>query len=323
MIQKQYSYFLSLIIFLLFILITNSLSQQTHWVMIAEKETGKIYVDTTSIKVFDEQLSIWSQEILNSLEKFGPDDAEFSKIKTHYLFDLIEERFTVIGKLYYNPDGRIVGQSSNQRITGATKMFMLPVKSHAEVELIFNKAVEFNKTKSVTSSGKITLKNELNIPIITQTEALDNSKKPILTEGTGQKKLDAYSGKKVAFIFDPITNNTIELEELIKKVEDNEILNRVEKINREAPFDSGEYDFTNETMITNTIFSDGTLYCFQVSSWKTRSIADNELRKLKRKGYNAFIVSAKPKHKRGTWHRVRIGYFDNLKETETFQKKMK
>ena len=140
MMKIKYSYSLFLIIFFLFFLVTNSLSQQTRWVMIAEKETGKIYLDTTSIKVFDEQLSIWSQEILNNLEKIGPNEAEVSKIKTHYLFDLIEERFTVIGKLYYNPDGRIVGQSSNQRITGATKTFMLPVKSHAEVELIFNKS---------------------------------------------------------------------------------------------------------------------------------------------------------------------------------------
>ena len=323
MMQKKYSYILFLIIFFLFFLVTNSLSQQTRWVMIAEKETGKIYLDTTSIKVFDEQLSIWSQEILNNLEKIGPNEAEVSKIKTHYLFDLIEERFTVIGKLYYNPDGRIVGQSSNQRITGATKTFMLPVKSHAEVELIFNKAVEFNKTKSVTSSGKIALNNELNAPIISQTETLDNSKTPIVTEGTGQKKIDAQKGMRVAFIFDPITNQTIELIEVIDKVEEKEIINRVEKIRKKAPFESDNYDFANESMITNTIFSDGSLYCFQISSWKTKSIADNELRKLKRKGYNAFIVSAKPKHKRGTWHRVRIGYFDNLEETKTFQKKIK
>jgi len=84
-----------------------------------------------------------------------------------------------------------------------------------------------------------------------------------------------------------------------------------------------EYNAENERALANAIFTDGNLYCIQISSWKTKSYADREINKLLEKGFNAFIFSVKPKNKNSIWHRVRVGYFDSLEEAQRIQKAIK
>jgi cell division septation protein DedD len=48
-------------------------------------------------------------------------------------------------------------------------------------------------------------------------------------------------------------------------------------------------------------------------------MADEEVRKLKKRGYAAFIASADVPGK-GTWHRVRLGSFTNKIAAENLQK---
>jgi len=81
-----------------------------------------------------------------------------------------------------------------------------------------------------------------------------------------------------------------------------------------------EYDTKSERIIKGTIFSDGQKFCYQVSSWKIKSRAENEVARLKRNGENAFIVEANVPSKGGLWYRVRIGYFNSLEETENYIK---
>lgn len=81
-----------------------------------------------------------------------------------------------------------------------------------------------------------------------------------------------------------------------------------------------EYNSKKEKALKNSIFTDRHLYCFQVSSWKTKAYAERELNKLISEGYSAFIVSVRPKHKSSIWHRVRVGYFNSLQETKKTQR---
>ena len=92
-----------------------------------------------------------------------------------------------------------------------------------------------------------------------------------------------------------------------------------QSINIQTP-SQNKYNSKNERALKNAIFTDGSLYCFQVSSWKTKAYANRELNKLISEGYSAFIVSVKPKHKTSIWHRVRVGYFNSLQETKRVQK---
>jgi len=81
------------------------------------------------------------------------------------------------------------------------------------------------------------------------------------------------------------------------------------------------YNSNNESNPRNMIFSDGTKYCFQVSSWKIKSVADREVRKLKQKGLSAFITQGLVKG--SNWYRVRVGYFDSIEDAESNLKKLK
>ncbi|GAB4301428.1 MAG: hypothetical protein Kow0098_29550 [Ignavibacteriaceae bacterium] len=74
------------------------------------------------------------------------------------------------------------------------------------------------------------------------------------------------------------------------------------------------YNNAVERNVGDMIFTDGYLYCYQVSSWRTRGKAEYEMRELQAQGYNAFIVEANLPELDGTWYRVRVGYFDSLEE---------
>ena len=80
-------------------------------------------------------------------------------------------------------------------------------------------------------------------------------------------------------------------------------------------------EFPHEKKITHTIYENDGKYMVQISSWKRSSRAQKIVYKLRRAGYNAFIVKAYLPALGGTWYRVRIGFFNTLKEAEEFLKK--
>ena len=74
------------------------------------------------------------------------------------------------------------------------------------------------------------------------------------------------------------------------------------------------YNPTVEKNVGKMIFTDGYLYCFQVSSWRTRAKAERDAKRLQSKGFNSFVVIADLPELGGIWYRVRIGYFNSLGE---------
>lgn len=75
-----------------------------------------------------------------------------------------------------------------------------------------------------------------------------------------------------------------------------------------------EYRFDIERNVGGMIFTDGYKYCVQISSWRDKLKAEEEVQKLKSKGYSAFVVEANLPELDGIWYRVRVGYFDTLDE---------
>lgn len=86
---------------------------------------------------------------------------------------------------------------------------------------------------------------------------------------------------------------------------------------------SGIYDSSLEKNIGQMIFTDGNLYCFQVSSWRLKSKAETEVEKLLKNGLNAFVTTANLSELDGTWYRVRVGYFNSLEETKRVKTQLK
>ena len=90
---------------------------------------------------------------------------------------------------------------------------------------------------------------------------------------------------------------------------------KVDKTTGQPPLDI-EYNPRNERHVGSMIFTDGNLYCVQVASFRIRSRAETELRRLQDLGENAYIVEVNLPQLDGTWYRVRIGYFRTLNEAK-------
>lgn len=80
-----------------------------------------------------------------------------------------------------------------------------------------------------------------------------------------------------------------------------------------------EYVVSRESMSGNLIFTDQNLFCFQVSSWKSKSLAEREVERLKRRGIDAVIHQMYIPQKGGTWFRVRVGYFATRDEANAYR----
>ncbi len=80
-------------------------------------------------------------------------------------------------------------------------------------------------------------------------------------------------------------------------------------------------EIKNERSVGGNIYYDGNEYMIQVSSWRNNIVAEKEVQKLRRKGFDAFIVKAYVKKYGATFHRVRIGGFATKQEALNFKRK--
>lgn len=63
-------------------------------------------------------------------------------------------------------------------------------------------------------------------------------------------------------------------------------------------------------------------YTIQVASYNERGMAEEEVRRMKKRGYAAFIVSSELPEK-GTWYRVRVGSFSTRSSAERLLNELK
>ncbi|NOX19389.1 MAG: SPOR domain-containing protein [Chlorobi bacterium] len=77
------------------------------------------------------------------------------------------------------------------------------------------------------------------------------------------------------------------------------------------------YNSENEYNVTDNIWTDGNLYCVQVSAWRSKSKAEKIAAELSSVGYKTFVVKAFIPSRGQTWYRVRAGYFSSLEEAKS------
>lgn len=75
---------------------------------------------------------------------------------------------------------------------------------------------------------------------------------------------------------------------------------------------------SNDMRINKTIYYDGVNYNVQVSSWRNRLKAEQEVKRLRKEGYDAFVLIANLPEKGGIWYRVRVGSFKTEAEAKEF-----
>jgi len=62
-------------------------------------------------------------------------------------------------------------------------------------------------------------------------------------------------------------------------------------------------------------------YTLQIASYQERSLAEDDVKKMKKQGYAAFIVASQVPDK-GIWYRVRVGSFSNKASAEKLKKEI-
>jgi cell division septation protein DedD len=62
-------------------------------------------------------------------------------------------------------------------------------------------------------------------------------------------------------------------------------------------------------------------YALQLASYQEREPAEDDVKKMKKQGYAAFVVTSQLPDK-GTWYRVRLGSFSNKASAEKLQKEL-
>ena len=273
----------------------------TKWLEVIKSDSLTIYIDTSNIKHVGNQITIVDQTILNKPKIIPSFKKEAKSIKSQILFNITSKKYTVLGKLYYDDRLRIVGESSLSDVSLGSETFATPIDSNQTMKILYTKSLELmsidtteyenrvskdDKLKALIDS--IGLPKQQNVPIVNSNQFVDKD--------------------KLQNIFLPNI-------ETVKPT-----VTTPSKLPAESL--QSTYNTASERNVRSTIFTDGSKYCFQLSSWKDKSKAENQVAKLKREGHNAFMVEIYLPNRGETWYRVRIGYFNSLQETENYMKGM-
>lgn len=90
-----------------------------------------------------------------------------------------------------------------------------------------------------------------------------------------------------------------------------------------TPSASGNYNTKTDRMITSHVWTDGSIYVVQHSSWSSSYRANKIVSKLKAQGHNAFVYKIYIPKFGKTYYRVRIGYFNSLSEAQNYSRKIR
>ncbi|MCX6173439.1 MAG: SPOR domain-containing protein [Ignavibacteriales bacterium] len=293
------------------------------WESVFESKDQIVYVDTSSIKQFENQISVLSitsykqPQLIESLNK------EAKSVKSQILFNAASKKYTVIGTLYYDKDLKILGETSLPGFTSGSENFSIPLEGNETMTIVFNKSVEFLKSGVAVIEQKDFSKSsdknkELSNADSRRSKLSGNQLNKTTKDSVNAKdRVALFLSKKDSIQKSSQINNNIKTFDDKTKSGTNLKVSITEK-KKDKLLQKGNESETNPK---STIFTDGTKYSFQVSSWKNKSKAESEVARLKSEGHNSFITEGYVKGT--TWYRVRIGYFNSLEETEKYMKKVK
>ena len=312
----------------------------TNWIPVIELPNQSVFIDTSTIKSVENQISVLSLTSYKKPQLISSIGLEASNIKSQILFNVPLNKYTIIGTLYYDKNLKILGETTLPGFAKNNQKFALSVDSNAVMAAILDKSQSvLNKDNIGSTAGKNSRSDSKN-----KTGSILTGKKELLK--TNQDKIDQKPPAIKIPIVAKFNDNNQKLpvqiplrkDQLVKKDQSIKIVRdssskkpilekKKEEIKsipvpkvKEAAVEK-PYNSQKESNPKSTIFTDGTKYSFQVSSWKNKSKAESEVQKLKSRHHNAFIAEGLVKGV--TRYRVRIGYFRSLEETEAYMLKLK
>lgn len=113
------------------------------------------------------------------------------------------------------------------------------------------------------------------------------------------------------------------IKDTLMKIDSTGVLKNISAVNTNPDLSNKIIKDDNKNrMIKEYLYSDGNRYTLQISSWKTRSVAEKEVEKFRHAGYDAYIMIKNP-NSTSPFYCIRIGDFASLNEAEQFYKKLK
>lgn len=295
------------------------------WESVYDSKEQVVYVDTSSIKQFENQISVLSITSYKQPQLIASLNKEAASVKSQILFNAASKKYSVIGTLYYDKDLKILGETSLPGFTSGSENFSIPLEGNNVMTAVFNRSVEYLKSGvAVIEQKDFSKSGDKNKELLNS-----ESQKSKLSENQLNKSTkDSINSKDRIALF-------LSKKDSVQRLEQTKInippSNEKTKLNTNSKTQTStrksetvskqESEGESETNPKSTIFKDGTKYSFQISSWKNKSKAESEVARLKSEGHNAFIAEGYVKGV--TRYRVRIGYFNFLEETEEYMKKVK
>ena len=185
----------------------------------------------------------------------------------------------------------------------------------------------FTKTNFFNLAGKY-LKNNKEFSKVAQAEIIDRKfdvpvtypyDKSSFQKSSNEIKPGALSNKSVINNSQQISQKN-NLSELLNNSKPSKTF--VQNQKGSVPSNAISQNNFGYTKVKDNIFKMNNGFVVQISSWRSSSIADNEMKKFKKKKLNSFIEKVSlPGH--GIWYRVKVGDFKTLADAENFLNKNK
>jgi len=252
-----------------------------EWKQLSKTENSIIYLNTANIKVYGNKVAAFIQEIYDQPELNEVLSAKISRIKTFYYFYLPKNRYTTVGTIYYDTNGTMIGESGNQMQSSIENLFQSEIESDTKINEIYKSVLTYLDDNKVQYSKLETPEDQL----------------------TPQSQIELADQNTESYADDSLNEN------------ENKTVNNLNNTKS-----TGKYESSKEKKIRGNIYSDGSLYIIQISSWNQKAKAESEVAKLKKRGHDAFYTEVNLPEKGGNWYRVRVGYFSSLSEAEKYSR---
>jgi len=82
------------------------------WESVYDSKEQIVYIDTSSIKQFENQISVLSITSYKQPQLIASLNKEAASVKSQILFNAASKKYSVIGTLYYDKDLKILGETS-------------------------------------------------------------------------------------------------------------------------------------------------------------------------------------------------------------------
>ncbi len=142
-------------------LLTNAQTLSNKWILVSESNNEKVYVDTSSIKKFENQISALIFSFYKTPKTIQSVEEKVYSSKEQIFFTMVSQKYAKIGSLYYDDKLKILREKSFPGLNIDTQNFSEPIDSNETVKTIYDFCIKFlNKKEQISFEDQEKRKKE-------------------------------------------------------------------------------------------------------------------------------------------------------------------